>query len=116
MSLYYPSVYNRKFKVFVFDPAIQILLENETDVNIDAIGTFIDKYKHTLRNIDDNVHIGPCFNINFSKMNIQIRGYKLVDSYIASEMSADIYTIPIMFSQQKTYDTIYYYYHMMVCV
>lgn len=104
------AIFNSEFKTCVFSKDLIIILENINDINLNELKLFLDNIEPTF------FQFGNCIKIFFDKNEIILRGYKLKNAWIASEMSDNVYTIPFCGNKHELITTLYYFYHMSTCI
>jgi hypothetical protein len=107
------AVYSSEFKTCVFSKDLTIILETVDDINLDELKVFLDKAESVTPSF---YQFGKCIQIQFDQKEFLLRGYKLKNSWIASEMSPIVHTIPFWGNTPELLTTLYYFYHMSTCV
>jgi hypothetical protein len=108
MPKYESSVFRSEFKTLKFSKDLSIILEKTDDIDLDSLKIFLDDNEYTKKPLQ----FGSCIKFIFYENEIAIRGYRLNDSWIASEMSSDVHIIPIWASIGEVLLTLEYFYHM----
>jgi hypothetical protein len=100
------------FTSLVFSNTLNILIENEADVDYNAIKAFLETPEPS-GYLDLSIH----FRVNFKTQTIDIRGYKLSDSrYIVSKESNTVYIIKNPRNQYYVRDLLARLYHIYTTV
>jgi hypothetical protein len=107
------AVYSSEFKTCIFSKDLTVILETVDDINLDELKTFLDRAEQKQPSF---YQFGKCIQIQFDQKEILLRGYKLMNSWIASEMSPIVHTIPFWGNIHELITTFYYFYHMSTCV
>jgi hypothetical protein len=108
MPKYESSVYRTEFLTLKFSKDLSIILEKTDDIDLDSLKKFLDDQS----NRKSSLQFGSCIQFLFNENEIAIRGYRLNNSWIASEMASMVHKIPIWGSIDEVLITLYYYYHM----
>jgi hypothetical protein len=108
MPNYESSVYRTDFKTLKFSKDLSIILEKTDDIDLEALKKFLDDEN----NKQSCLQFGSCIQFMFNEKEILLRGYKLNNSWIASEMSSNVHRISLWSSIEDAITTLYYYYHM----
>lgn len=108
MPKYESSVFKTELTTLKFSKDLSILFEKTDNIDLAALKKFLD-HKN---NIKTPLKFGSCVKFIFPENEIAIRGYKLNEAWIASEMSSEIYRIPICVSIEEIIIALEYYYHM----
>jgi hypothetical protein len=112
MPKYESSVFRSEFKSCNFTKDLSVILEKTDDIDLDSLKKFLDNEN----NIESTFQFGSCIQFLFKEKEILLRGYKLSNCWLASEVSPNVHKIPIWGSIEEVIITLYYYYHMSTCV
>lgn len=108
MLKYESSVFKTEITTLKISKDLSILFEKTDDIDLHALKKFLDDNN----NIKTPLKFGSCVKFIFHENEIVIRGYKLNDAWIASEMSSDIHRIPIYGSIEEIIIALEYFFHI----
>ncbi len=107
------AVFTSQFKSFIFSKDLNIILETVDDINLEELKLFLDSCEKELPSF---FQFGSCVQFFFDQKEVVLRGYRLKNSWIASESSRAVHTIPLYSSLDEILTTLSYFYHMTTVV